>query len=161
MLDSSLAMSMRRGVVPDYVKPNRSRFEFKFGVHNDLSRTVPFQKNKGQDSSLNVLFTPHRVKAVDQPVGRELGVDSEALLDAQQGIKVRLGGETDSEGKPKLPKTIEGIKSAIDELKAEQIVNSEQALSIAQMAHADMGDALVTIMNILAAGSAPPQQLKI
>jgi hypothetical protein len=159
MPETSLAFLARRGTNPDVVAPDRTRIAF--GKSNDLSRSAKFTSpGRGQDTSLAVNLNLQRRPKFDQPVERAVGVDTqEARLEASQGIKVRLGGPEDSEGQPILPKTIEGIKSALEELKTEQIINTEQALSISNIASQDMNDALITIMNIVAAGASTPQEV--
>lgn len=159
MPESSLSFLARRGTTPDAVVPDRTRIAF--GITNDLSRSANFTTDRGRDTSLAVNLNLQRRPKFDQPVERATGVDTqEARLNESEGIKVRLGGPTDSEGQAVLPKTIEGIKSAIDELKTEQIINTEQALTISNIASQNMNDALITIMNIIAAKATTPEQVK-
>ena len=56
MPETSLQFRARRGVTPDVVDAQRTRGAV-FGTTRDLSRGVPFEQNKGRDTSLAVQFT--------------------------------------------------------------------------------------------------------
>ena len=163
MPETSLQFRARRGVTPDTVYAQRTRGSV-FGpgiLTHDLSRGVPFEQNKGRDTSLAVKFTRLRAEKRDQMVERAIGVDSqEARLTASEGVKVRLGGPEDSDGEAKLPKTIEGIQAALTSMVKEQIINTQQAFNIGSEASRNMNDALTTILNILHTQASSPGAVK-
>jgi hypothetical protein len=160
MPETSLQFIARRGVTPDVVAPARSRGVMFGPGTNDLSRSTKFTQNKGRDTSLAVQLNPLRTLALDQLNQRSVGVqDQEARLTASEWVKVTLGGTEDADVKPKLTKTIEGIKLAIEEMKTEQILSKEQAEILSSVASADLSQALATVMNIISSGTNDPIEI--